>query len=134
MRVCVRTWVRKPMLGSSARGRAALYAMPNDATPNDLAVQVTTVNIDEINAFAGMRLEIEEMLKMANVIVPNDDGDDEDDNGFEMGIQVMMASNNRPLIFRLGPTIRTKLTIDEVVKRSKGYFDWTPFCFFPARR
>ena len=123
-------WVRKPMLGSSARGRAALYAMPNDG-----AVAVRTVSIDEINTFAGYRLEIEEMLIMANVIVPNDDGDDEGDYQFVMGLPLMLPRNDRPnIILRVGSTFRTKLTKDEVAERLEGYFDWTPFCVFPAKR
>ena len=101
--------------------------------PNDGAVEVRTVPLDEINTFAGMRLEIEEMLRVAKVT--NEDGDGEDDNEFQMGLPVKLTRNDLPSpILRVGPTFRTKLTIDEVAERLNRYFDWTPFCILPAKR
>lgn len=118
------------MVGSSAQRRAALGAMPNDG-----AGAVVTVPIDEINTFAGMRLEIEELLALANVIEPNDDGDGGEGNEFVFGLQLKSTRNRLPpLILREGPTFRTKLTIDEVGQWLGGYFDWTPFCVVPAKR
>ena len=104
-----------------------IYAMPNDG-----AVEVVTVPLDEINTFAGMRLEIEEVLSMAKVT--NEDGDGEDDNEFQMGLPVKVTRNLPTAILRVGPTFRTKLTIDEVAERLNRYFDWTPFCILPAKR
>ena len=101
--------------------------------PNDGAVEVVTVPFDEINTFAGMRLEIEEMLSVAKVT--DADGDGEDDNEFQLAIPLKVTINDLPTaILRVGPTFRTKLTIDEVAQRLNRFFDWTPFCILPAKR
>ena len=100
--------------------------------PNDGAVEVVTVPLDEINTFAGMRLEIEEMLSVAKVT--DADGDGEDDNEFQMGLPVKVTRNLPTAILRVGPTFRTKLTIGEVAQRLNRFFDWTPFCILPAKR
>ena len=118
------------MVGSSAQRQAALGAMPNDG-----ACAVVTVPIDEINTYAGMRMEIEEMLAAANVIEPNDDGNGGEDNEFVLGVPLKSTRDGLlPLILRVGPTFRTKLMTDEVADRIGRYFDWTPFCVLPAKR
>ena len=115
------------MVGSSAQRRVALGAMPNDG-----AGEVVTLPIDEIHTFAGMRLEIEELLVLTVLPAVPDEG--RDLNEYVLGLPVKSITNGIPdLILAVGPAFRTRLTIDEVNELLRGSLQWTPFCVVPAR-
>ena len=116
------------MVGSSAQRRVALGAMPNDG-----AGEVVTLPDDNRPRFAGIRLEIEELL--ARTLVPGPVGEDREVNEYVLGLPVKSITNGIPdLILAVGPAFRTRLTIDEVGDRLRGSLDWTPFCVVPAKR